>query len=160
MTDAPSHQPVSVALALLDQRWPPAPAPSTIAGEQAQGRLDDDPRYLIGRLQQAINVLMAPGLAAADPLTTLLTQAITDAFAWRRHDDRPCLHCGNEMCPACSADWDQSDRYHELARALGAIGNRPRRSTTGSWPPSDQPPQLQYRAAETSVKGRGRAGRV
>jgi hypothetical protein len=138
MTDTPLDQPVAVALALIDQRWPSVPALSTIAGNGALTRLEDDPRYLVGRLQQAINVLMAPNLAPADPMTLLLSQAISDALSWRLHDDRrPCPHCGDEMCPACSADWDQADRYHELARALGAVANRSRPAA------SQQSPQLQ-----------------
>jgi hypothetical protein len=125
MTSTPSPQPVAVALALIDQRWPSVPALSTIAGNGALTRLEDDPRYLVGRLQQAINVLMAPDLAPADPVTLLLSQAISDALSWRLHDDRlPCPHCGDGMCPACIADGDQADRYHELARALGAAANR------------------------------------
>jgi hypothetical protein len=74
-------------------------------------------------------MLMAPDLAPPDPLTALLSQAISDAQSWRLHDDRrPCPRCGDDLCPACSADWDQADRYHELARALGAMGNPPRYS--------------------------------
>jgi len=127
MTDTPNRQPVAVALALIGQRWPSVPALSTFAGNEALNRLEADPRYLVGRLQQAINVLMAPNLAPADPMTLLVSQAISDALSWRLHDDRrPCPHCGDEMCPACSADWDQADRYHELARALGAVANRSR----------------------------------
>jgi len=137
MTDTPLHQPVAVALALIDQRWPSVPALSTIAGNGALTRLDNDPRYLVGRLQQAINVLMAPDLAPADQMTLLVSQAISDALSWRLRDDRdPCRHCGDEMCPACSADWEQADRYHELARTLGAVANRSRRTTS-------QQPQMQ-----------------
>ena len=127
MTHPPSHQTVAVALALIDHRWPPIPALTTIPGQHAQAQLEDDPRYLVGRLQQAISILMAPDLAPADPLTALLSQAITDAQSWRLHNDRrPCPHCGDDLCPACSADWDQADRYHELARALGAMADPPR----------------------------------
>jgi hypothetical protein len=131
MTHIPSRQPVTVALALMDQRWPPVPALFTGPGEKAQARLEDDPRYLIGRLQQAINILIAPDLPPADSLTALLSQAITDALSWRLHDDRPCPHCADGLCSACSADGDQADRYHELARALGAPGN-PRHRTAQS----------------------------
>jgi hypothetical protein len=35
MTQTPSPQPVAVALALIDQRWPSVPALSTIAGHGA-----------------------------------------------------------------------------------------------------------------------------
>jgi len=137
MTPTPRDQPVAVALALIDHRWPPAPTVATIADEQALTRLEDDPRYLIGRLQQAINMLMAPELAPADPLTALLSQAISDAQSWRLHEDRrPCPRCGDDLCPACSADWDQADRYHELARALGATANPPRPQHN---PPLHQP---------------------
>jgi hypothetical protein len=60
-----------------------------------------------------------------DPLTALLSQAISDALAWRLHTGRPCTECGDSLCEQCSADWAQADRYHELARTPGAIGNKP-----------------------------------
>ena len=72
-----------------------------------------------------MTVLLAADLLPMDPQTALLSQALKDALAWRMHTGRPCTQCGDSLCPQCSADWDQADRYHELARALGATGDRP-----------------------------------
>jgi hypothetical protein len=32
----------------------------------------------------------------------------------------------DELCDPCNADYDQAIRYHELARALGVVGDIPR----------------------------------
>jgi hypothetical protein len=90
--------------------------------------LERDPRYLIGRLQQALTALLEQDLPPMDAQTALLSQALGDALAWRTHEGRPCAAChqsGEEFCGTCAADWAQADRYHELARALGAVDNRP-----------------------------------
>jgi hypothetical protein len=119
-------RPISVALALLDQHWPVCPALTDQVHACAVSEMENDPRYLIGRFQQALTVLLSSALPPMDSQTSLLSQAITDAIAWRLDNgDRPCQRCGDSLCPACSADWDQADRYHALARALGAIGTRP-----------------------------------
>jgi hypothetical protein len=116
--------PVPVALALLDRRWPDGPALAGEARSAAVAALERDPRYLIGRLQQALTALLATDLPPMDPLTALLAQALADAIAWRQHHDRPCPRCAESLCDPCNADWDQADRYHILARALGAVGDR------------------------------------
>jgi hypothetical protein len=118
---------VPVALALLDQCWPPAPLPDGTAAADALAALANDPRYLMGRFQQALSVLLAADLPPMDPLTSLLSQALNDALAWREHHDRPCADCAGDdaPCPACAADCDLADRYHALARALGAVGDVP-----------------------------------
>ena len=119
MTDVspggPGH-PVPVALALIDRQWPACPALADTVAE-----LESDPRYLIGRLQQALTCLLAEDLPPMDAQTSLLSEALADAIAWRQHQDRPCQHCGQSLCGPCDADWDRADRYHELARALGAV---------------------------------------
>jgi hypothetical protein len=128
MTDPTAHGPIPVALALLDQQWPPVSAMQDGTTGEGLARLKTDPRYLLGRLQQAMTVLLATDLPAMDPQTALLSQALQDALDWRTHRDRPCdqcNQCGDELCGQCSADWDQADRYHELARALGAVGDLP-----------------------------------
>jgi hypothetical protein len=112
---------ISVAQALLDWQWPDGPdlaeaEPVTVIA------LDSDPRYVIGRLQQALTILLASDLPPMDTQTALLSQAIADAIAWRRHKTRPCPNCAESLCGPCNADWDQADRYHALARALGAVG--------------------------------------
>jgi hypothetical protein len=125
MSHTRSADPVPVALALLDQRSPAAPLPDATAVADALAALANDRRYLIGRFQQALSVLLAAELPPMDPLTSLLSGALSDAVAWREHQGRPCAACtGNDApCPACAADWDLADRYHALARALGAVGD-------------------------------------
>jgi hypothetical protein len=125
MTDTARNEPISIALALLDRHWPAVAALTDCPGAETLARLETDRRYLIGRLQQALTTLLAADLPPMDPQTTLLSQAIADALDWRLHTGRPCALCGDSLCGECSADWDQADRYHELARALGAMGDRP-----------------------------------
>jgi hypothetical protein len=121
---------VSVALALLDRAWPSGPQLADAVGAAAAGSdmvtaLETDPRYLIGRFQQALTALLATDLPPMDPPTGLLSQALADAIAWRQHQGRPCSRCAASLCDPCNADWDQADRYHALARALGAVGDPP-----------------------------------
>jgi hypothetical protein len=124
--------PIPVALALLDRQWPGGPALADQTGPDAASALERDPRYMIGRLQQALTALLAADLPPMDALTALLSRALADAIAWRHHDDRPCPRCAESLCEMCNADWEQADRYHTLARALGAVGDIPSaRAATG-----------------------------
>jgi len=131
MTNATTHQPdhpVSLVLALLDQRWPPITALDDSPAGDVLAELASDPRYLLGRLQQAMTILLADDLPPADPPSALLSQALRDAFAWRTRQDRHCARCdqrSDSLCEQCTADYDQADRYHELARALGVPGDIP-----------------------------------
>jgi hypothetical protein len=120
-----ADNPIPVALALLDRHWPGAPALADAFGVEAVTALERDRRYVIGRLQQALTALLATDLPPMDPQTSLLSQAIADAIAWRLHDDRPCPSCADSLCGPCNADWDQADRYHALARSIGAVGDLP-----------------------------------
>lgn len=61
--------------------------------------------------------------------------ALADAIAWRLHGDRPCPRCADSLCESCSTDWDQADRYHALARALGATGDPQR--PANRWPAAE-----------------------
>jgi hypothetical protein len=122
MTRTTAENPASVALALLDQHWPPIPDLEDGPAGEALGRLQADPRYLIGRFQQAMTALLTAGLPPMDPHTALLSQALKDAIDARTST---CDQCGDGICARCSADRIQADRYHELARALGAVGNPP-----------------------------------
>jgi hypothetical protein len=126
-----SDGPVPVALALLDRRWPPSPALGDGTGVAAMTALEANPRFLIGRLQQALTTLLAGDLPPMDAQTRLLSEALADAITWRHHQGRPCPDCGQSLCDPCNADWDQADRYHALAIALGAIGD---------FPPMSRPP--------------------
>ena len=56
--------PVGVALALLEQHWPSCPALEDSIDTRAPVGLERDPRYLIGRLQQALTVLLEQDSAA------------------------------------------------------------------------------------------------
>ena len=70
----------------------------------------------------------APPAAGAPDGGTNMSQALGDALAWRTHKGRSCAACdqsGEEFCGTCAADWTQADRYHELARALGAVDDWP-----------------------------------
>jgi hypothetical protein len=123
-----TNGPVSVALALLEQHWPSCPALEDSIDTRAPVGLERDPRYLIGRLQQALTVLLEQNLPPMDAQTALLSQALGDALAWRTHKGRPCAtceHAGQDFCGPCAADWAQADRYHNLARALGALDDLP-----------------------------------
>jgi hypothetical protein len=131
MTDAtkkePGH-PISLVLALLDQRWPSIGSLEDSPAGDVLGELASDPRYLVGRLQQAMTVLLADDLPPVDSQSALLSQALEDALAWRTHQDRHCAQCDelrDEFCDRCNADYDQASRYHELARALGVVGDIP-----------------------------------
>jgi hypothetical protein len=115
--------PIPVALALLDRRQPLTPALADTAGHRAMAALEADPRYVIGRLHQALTDLLTGDLPPADAPTSLLSQALADAIAWRYHRCRPCGRCAQSLCRACTADWDQADRYHALALTLGAVGD-------------------------------------
>jgi hypothetical protein len=116
---------IPVALALLSRQWPEVPALAEQPRADALAGLESDPRYVIGRLQQALTTLLAGDLPPMDAQTLLLSQALADAIAWRLHDDRPCPRCADSLCESCSTDWDQAGRYHALARALGATGDPP-----------------------------------
>jgi hypothetical protein len=132
MTDTTAREPgspIPLVLALLDQRWPSIAALDDSPAGDVLAKLASDPRYLVGRLQQAMTVLLADNLPPVDPQSALLSQALDDALAWRTHQDRRCSECGAEwrddLCEQCTADYDQANRYHELARALGVVGDMP-----------------------------------
>jgi hypothetical protein len=128
-------RPVSVAVALLDRYWPADPLPDSATAADALAGLESNPRYLIGRFQQALSVLLAAELPPMDPLTSLLSGALCDAVAWREHQGRPCADCaGDDLCPRCQADCDLAGRYHALARALGAVAD-PAPPATADHPP-------------------------
>jgi hypothetical protein len=120
--------PVSVALALLDRHWPLTPPLADIVGFTTAraddvAELEKDTRYLLGRFQQAVAALLATDLPSMDSLTSLLSAAIADAISWRQHEQRPCQRCAYSLCASCSTDSEQADRYHALARALGAVAD-------------------------------------
>lgn len=115
-----------VARALLDRYAPLHP----VLREQAYqasgddlGALDDlenDHRYIAGRLQQALTALLARELPPLDATSQLLAQAITDGIRYRQ---RLCSHCGEsgeaDICDDCRPGWDLADKYAVLLRELG-----------------------------------------
>ncbi len=121
--------PVPVALALLNRRWSASPALADGDEHGLLAALAADPRYLIGRFHQALTTLLASDLPPADPVTSLLSQALADAIAWRHHQQRPCPACSDTLCSSCTDDWDQADHYHALAITLGAVGDTPAAAT-------------------------------
>jgi hypothetical protein len=131
MTNATTREPhtqVSLVLALLDHRWPSIAALDDSPTGDVLAEMASDPRYLVGRLQQAMTILLANELPPVDPQSAVLSQALDDALAWRTHQDRHCAQCDelrDELCDQCNADYDQAGRYHELARALGVVGDVP-----------------------------------
>ena len=144
MTDATTyepHSPVSLVLALLDQRWPTITALDDSPTGDVLAEMASDPRYLVGRLQQAMTVLLANDLPPVDSQSAVLSQALDDALAWRTHQDRHCAQCEelrDELCDQCNADYDQASRYHELARALGVVGDVPCAVSGENQPAADQ----------------------
>jgi hypothetical protein len=80
MTDATTYEPgrtISLVLALLDQRWPPIGALDDSPSGDVLAKLASAPRYLVGRLQQAMTVLLADDLPPVDPQSALLSRPST-----------------------------------------------------------------------------------
>lgn len=133
----------SVARALLDRQSPVATPvadnmltalnPSGGMGE-AYGELQDDPRYLIGRLAQALTALLAADIPAPDATAELLAEAIADAISWRRQTCRECTDEDSGICANCWPSWRQASAYEGLALQLGVIGEKrpPRLRALGS----------------------------
>ena len=91
--------------------------------------LESDPRYLIGRLHQALSALLQADLPPMGAVDELLSDAIEDAVAYRtaRWLACPC----SEGCDRCQPDRRRSAEYEGLFGQLGLIGD---------WPPP--PPRL------------------
>jgi hypothetical protein len=121
----------SIARTLLD-RWFPIDSPRRdqaltvlcpdgITSENL-AKLENDPRYLIGRLQQALTALLAAEVPPMDATAQLLGQAIEDAISYRRRRCNACPPDG--MCPKCWPNWQQASRYEALCSELGVIADR------------------------------------
>lgn len=118
----------SIARALLD-RWFPIDTPRRdqaltvlnpdgISSENLT-KLETDPRYLIGRLQQALTALLAGDVPPMDATARLLAEAIEDAISYRRRRCNACPPSG--MCSKCWPNWQQASRYEALCSELGVI---------------------------------------
>ena len=122
----------SIARALLD-RWFPVDTPRSDQaltmldpdGDTAENwhKLQNDPRYLIGRLQQALTALLAAEVPPMDATAQLLGQAIEDAIKYRCRRCRACPPDG--ICAKCWPDWRQASAYEALWSELGIIDDRP-----------------------------------
>lgn len=89
-----------------------------VVEEQVHG-LMSDPRFVIGRLAQALTDLLAGEMPPPDTRTRLLCDALRDAINHREHS---CPECPpNSLCPGCAAGWEKAAQYNVLALELGAF---------------------------------------
>jgi hypothetical protein len=102
-----------------------APPPS-VPGDRAAVA-----RALLGPVQSPVDNIVFTQLgddATVPPMNSaeeLLTEAISDAIAYRR---RSCPRCPDgDVCSACRPGWDQAARYEWLWNELGLISERPHR---------------------------------
>lgn len=119
----------AVARALLDRYFP---VDNVIANNMAHNQrgdlaayreMESDPRYLIGRLQQALTALLQQEMPPLDATMILLAEAIEDAIEYR---SGRCAKCGiEEPCAECTENWNRAGRYEGLWRELGTIANFP-----------------------------------
>jgi hypothetical protein len=122
----------AVARALLDRYVPIDPvidnnALHNLFGDfAAKTAIENGPRYLIGRLQQALTALLQRETPPLDATMTLLAEAIADAIDYRSHSCPKCR--GEEPCADCTADYNRAGLYESLWRELGTIGELPKRS--------------------------------
>ncbi|HET9898454.1 MAG TPA: hypothetical protein VFQ44_26290 [Streptosporangiaceae bacterium] len=116
---------VSVALALLGpiNPWLDDLTTHVLGGIQPMHDLESDPRYVIGRLHQALTSLLTSEIPPMDETSRLLSEAIDDALTCRR---TTCTTCVPErMCAACRRDWRKADEYETLFGQLGLIADSP-----------------------------------
>jgi hypothetical protein len=119
----------AVARALLDRYFPVDNvirdnATHILRGDSAaQDELENDPRYLIGRLQQCLTALLQQEMPPLDATMTLLAEAIEDAIDYR---ERRCVKCPDEQpCGECMESYHQAGLYEGLWRELGTIADFP-----------------------------------
>ena len=120
---------VSVALALLgpiDSVLDDAAANALCTDgtdTTAADELATDPRYVIGRLHQALTALLAADVPPMDATARLLGEAIDDAIAYR---ERTCPACTPQRkCPGCWQHWRKAGQYRALCADLGIIDENP-----------------------------------
>jgi hypothetical protein len=124
----------SLALQLLSQYAPLTPpladCANLVLGDARRAELETDPRYLIGRLQQALTALLDahPYLPPMDAQTELLSEALDDAIEYRRFRiSDGCAECIalDATCATHNEDWIRSERYEALLVALGGTADDP-----------------------------------
>lgn len=121
----------AVARALLD-RYAPAGqvledqaiaalgwSPAAVAEME---ELQNDPRFIIGRLAQALTALLEHEVPGPRETEQLLIEAIADAMDYRR---RECPKCGEGVCGDCEPGWQKAEQYWSLYGRLGLIENLP-----------------------------------
>ncbi len=117
----------SIVAALLDRWLPIMPSvdgkvlsvlfPDDRPGSAAE--LDHDPRYLIGRLSQALTMLLERAMPPMDATAQLLCEAIGDAIDYRR---ACCPRCpADGICERCLPGWRKASAYEWLMNELGII---------------------------------------
>ena len=83
--------------------------------------LREDPRFIIGRLAQALTALLSAEIPEMDATARMLGHAIEDAVKYR---SRTCPQCPAEsVCAKCWADWQLAAAYEGLALELGVIAD-------------------------------------
>src|SRR5712691_7012367 len=120
---------VSVAMALLGPIRPLLDLTMTDAlcqdghDTSRADELESDPRYIIGRLHQALTALLAGDIPAPDATAVLLAEALHDAISYQERD---CPQCGLAgSCGACWKHWRKASQYRALAVDLGVIETAP-----------------------------------
>jgi len=120
---------VSVALALLGPVDPVVDDAATNAlyregiGMARAEELASDPRYVIGRLHQALTALLADEVPPMDATAVLLGEAIRDAIAYR---ERECPQCRPDgSCSVCWPHWRKAGEYRALCVDLGIVDALP-----------------------------------
>ncbi len=121
---------VSVALALLGHVEPALDNAMTNAlcpdgADVARAdELASDPRYIIGRLHQALTALLADDIPPADATAVLLAEALHDAIDYRQ---QTCARCDLDgtCCAACWPGWRKAGDYRALAMDLGVFEKAP-----------------------------------
>ncbi len=77
-----------------------------------------DPRYVIGRLHQALTALLCADVPPMDATANLLSEALQDAIAYRQPT---CARCADGSCAACWPHWRKAGEYEALHSQLGLI---------------------------------------
>jgi hypothetical protein len=113
-----------VARALLGPVNPVLDNEAYVIDDAEWREIRNDPRYLIGRLQQALTALLEREVPPLNATERLLAEAITDAIAYRKQARCP-AGCG-DICDRCRPDWDKAEAYEALYRSLGIIDELPR----------------------------------
>ena len=126
----------SVARALLDRWFPVDPPRSDQAltmlnpdwrTSENLEKLETDPRYLIGRLQQALTALLAARCRRWTRRRSCSSRPSPTPSATRRRTCHKCPPDGSGICAKCWPDWRQASACEALWSELGIVADGPRR---------------------------------